>query len=558
MLPEQQNLEGEEDATGVDATIGGYPCSQCDRILMSLQGLRSHERSHTASALFSREGKHHCQYCLFVTAFRQNLERHMQNQHGHQKPFRCKLCSFKTAFISGLKSHIQRAHAVECTYSCSSCSFSTLMVNQLKQHALKVHGHVLSVSNLHTDLPAVFSSAESPPQTHSQAEGVTESDDPTFLKFPFVRNKDSSYSEPPDVQQQLNHYQTAAMARNRSSPIPVPSPTASSEQITKGYFSCEFCQFNSEYIQSMRRHYRDRHCGKKLYKCKDCPFFTGFRSTFSMHVEGSHTAPPVEGPKDLRCPLCLYHTKYKSSMIDHIVLHREERVVPIEVRRSKLSRHLQGIVFRCDKCTFTCSGDEALQQHMEKHKEMKPYKCQLCYYESRIKDDLENHLQEEHKVVRNFELVGRVNLDQLDSKDKDWFSSEEEAREEEKSSVVEQRGIETCPGSGIRIYNEKRFPCEFCGRTFARGFDWERHIQRHGMALSESNHQKSESSPVTENASEENNTTPSGVREHLDTADNLHTEISYQDLPSCPISVALIKENSQDLDTETKNKSELC
>ncbi|XP_078070050.1 zinc finger protein 462-like isoform X3 [Mustelus asterias] len=480
MLPEQQNLEGEEDATGVDATIGGYPCSQCDRILMSLQGLRSHERSHTASALFSREGKHHCQYCLFVTAFRQNLERHMQNQHGHQKPFRCKLCSFKTAFISGLKSHIQRAHA------------------------------------------------------------------------------DSSYSEPPDVQQQLNHYQTAAMARNRSSPIPVPSPTASSEQITKGYFSCEFCQFNSEYIQSMRRHYRDRHCGKKLYKCKDCPFFTGFRSTFSMHVEGSHTAPPVEGPKDLRCPLCLYHTKYKSSMIDHIVLHREERVVPIEVRRSKLSRHLQGIVFRCDKCTFTCSGDEALQQHMEKHKEMKPYKCQLCYYESRIKDDLENHLQEEHKVVRNFELVGRVNLDQLDSKDKDWFSSEEEAREEEKSSVVEQRGIETCPGSGIRIYNEKRFPCEFCGRTFARGFDWERHIQRHGMALSESNHQKSESSPVTENASEENNTTPSGVREHLDTADNLHTEISYQDLPSCPISVALIKENSQDLDTETKNKSELC
>ncbi|GCC27950.1 zinc finger protein 462 isoform X2 [Chiloscyllium punctatum] len=546
MLPEQQSLEGEEDAPGVDATIGGYPCTQCDRILMSLQGLRSHERSHTASALFSREGKHHCQYCLFVTAFRQNLERHMQNQHGHQKPFRCKLCSFKTAFISGLKSHIQRAHAVECTYSCSYCSFSTLMVNQLKQHALKVHGHVLTVSKLHTDLPAAFTSAESPTQTQSQAEGVAESDD-------------SSYSEPPDVQQQLNHYQTAAMARNRSSPIPVPSPTTSCEQTTKGYFSCEFCQFNSEYIQSMRRHYRDRHCGKKLYKCKDCPFFTGFRSTFSMHVEGSHTAPPVEGPKDLRCPLCLYHTKYKSSMIDHIVLHREERVVPIEVRRSKLSRHLQGIVFRCDKCTFTCSSDETLQQHMEKHKEMKPYKCQLCYYESRINDDLENHLQEEHKVVRNFELVGRVNLDQLDSKDKDWLSSEEEAREEEKGNIVEQRGIETCPGSGTRIYNEKRFPCEFCGRTFARGFDWERHIQRHEMALSESNHQKTENSLVTENTSEENNTTPSGVTELLDSADNLQTEVSYQDMPSCPISIASIKENSQDLDTETKNKkSELC
>ncbi|XP_055488522.1 zinc finger protein 462 isoform X2 [Leucoraja erinacea] len=489
-----QSLEVEEDATGVDATLGGYPCSQCDRILMSLQGLRSHERSHTASALFSREGKHHCQYCLFATAFRQNLERHMQNQHGHQKPFRCKLCSFKTAFISGLKSHIQRAHA-----------------------------------------------------------------DPTFLKCPSIRSKDSSYSEPPDVQQQLNHYQTAAMARNRSSPILVPSPTAPSDQMSKGYFSCEFCQFNSEYIQSMRRHYRDRHCGKKLYKCKDCPFFTGFRSTFSMHVEGSHTAPPVEGPKDLRCPLCLYHTKYKSSMIDHIVLHREERVVPIEVCRSKLSRHLRGIVFRCDKCTFTSSSDETLQQHMEKHKEMKPYKCQLCYYESRIKEDLENHLQEEHKVIRNFELVGRVNLDQLDFKDKEWFSSEEEAREEEKGHIVEQRGIEVCPGSGARIYNEKRFPCEFCGRTFARGFDWERHIQRHSMALGENNHQEHETCPATENSREENNTTPLRMEEQLDSADNMKTEVTYQEAPSCPISLALIKENSQDLDTETKNKeSELC
>lgn len=41
-----------------------------------------------------------------------------------------------------------------------------------------------------------------------------------------------------------------------------------------------------------------------------------------MHVEAGHSAVPEEGPKDLRCPLCLYHTKYKRNMIDHIVLHR--------------------------------------------------------------------------------------------------------------------------------------------------------------------------------------------------------------------------------------------
>lgn len=80
----------------------------------------------------------------------------------------------------------------------------------------------------------------------------------------------------------------------------------------------------------------------------------------------------------------------------------EERVVPIEVCRSKLSKYLQGVVFRCDKCTFTCSSDESLQQHIEKHNELKPYKCQLCYYETKHTEELDSHLRDEHKVPAVF------------------------------------------------------------------------------------------------------------------------------------------------------------
>lgn len=54
---------------------------------------------------------------------------------------------------------------------------------------------------------------------------------------------------------------------------------------------------------------------------------------------------------------------------------------------------------------------------------------------------IEHALLPQPQVIRNFELVGRVNLDQLDFKDKEWFSSEEEAREEEKGHIVEQRGL---------------------------------------------------------------------------------------------------------------------
>lgn len=90
---------------------------------------------------------------------------------------------------------------------------------------------------------------------------------------------DSSYSEPPDVQQQLNHYQSAALARNNSrvSPVPLSGASGGAEQKTEAILHCEFCEFSSGYIQSIRRHYRDKHGGKKLFKCKDCSFYTGFK-----------------------------------------------------------------------------------------------------------------------------------------------------------------------------------------------------------------------------------------------------------------------------------------
>ncbi|XP_005061258.1 PREDICTED: zinc finger protein 462 isoform X2 [Ficedula albicollis] len=396
----------------------------------TVKGLRSHERSHLALAMFAREDKYSCQYCSFVSAFRHNLDRHMQTHHGHHKPFRCKLCPFKSSYNSRLKTHILKAHA------------------------------------------------------------------------------DSSYSEPPDVQQQLNHYQSAALARNNNNISPIPlSGSAAGVEKAEAILNCEFCEFSSGYIQSIRRHYRDKHGGKKLFKCKDCSFYTGFKSAFTMHVEAGHSAVPEEGPKDLRCPLCLYHTKYKRNMIDHIVLHREERVVPIEVCRSKLSKYLQGVVFRCDKCTFTCSSDESLQQHIEKHNELKPYKCQLCYYETKHTEELDAHLRDEHKVSRNFELVGRVNLDQLEQmKGKtESSSSDEEEKEEELSPKAQERDPMMFPDSSAP---EKRFPCEFCGRSFTEGSEWERHVLRHGMALNESKHRSGEDSQPKEDMEETASTLP--------------------------------------------------
>ncbi|XP_074424352.1 zinc finger protein 462-like isoform X1 [Larus michahellis] len=509
--------EAESGASLEDETRpGGYHCSQCDRVLMSMQGLRSHERSHLALAMFTQEDKYSCQYCSFVSAFRHNLDRHMQTHHGHHKPFRCKLCPFKSSYNSCLKTHILKAHAGEHAYKCSSCTFSTMTISQLKEHSLRVHGKALTLPRSRVvSLSASLGYHTS--KKHTSAEEVEDSND-------------SSYSEPPDVQQQLNHYQSAALAMNSNiSRIPLSGSAAGVEK-TETILNCEFCEFSSGYIQSIRRHYRDKHGGKKLFKCKDCSFYTGFKSAFTMHVEAGHSAVPEEGPKDLRCPLCLYHTKYKCNMIDHIVLHREERIVPIEVCRSKLSKYLQGIVFRCDKCTFTCSSDESLQQHIEKHNELKPYKCQLCYYETKHTEELDAHLRDEHKVSRNFELVGRVNLDQLEQMKGKTESSSSDEEEKELSHKTEERESMSMmyPDSGAP---EKRFPCEFCGRSFTEGSEWERHVLRHGMPLNESKQGTREDSKLEENTEKTVNTLTGEEKEStekmvVDISHNSETTVS--------------------------------
>ncbi len=53
-----------------ERVVPGHPCSMCNRMFMSMQGLRSHERSHTAVALVNRNDKYSCQYCQFASPFR--------------------------------------------------------------------------------------------------------------------------------------------------------------------------------------------------------------------------------------------------------------------------------------------------------------------------------------------------------------------------------------------------------------------------------------------------------------------------------------------------------
>uniref|UniRef100_A0A8C6Q2Z5 C2H2-type domain-containing protein n=1 Tax=Nothobranchius furzeri TaxID=105023 RepID=A0A8C6Q2Z5_NOTFU len=138
---------------------------------------------------------------------------------------------------------------------------------------------------------------------------------------------------------------------------------------------------------------------------------SNLRKTLELHSQMGHSTCESKPTHQhiIRCPFCLYHSKNKNNMIDHIVLHREERVLPVELNRPKLSRYLRGTVFRCHKCTFSSGSAETLRLHMLKHGGgIQPYRCRLCYFDCSQMAELEAHLSDKHQVLRNHQLVSQV------------------------------------------------------------------------------------------------------------------------------------------------------
>ncbi|XP_068577027.1 zinc finger protein 462-like [Cebidichthys violaceus] len=350
-----------------------HTCKQCRRTFMSIKGLRSHERSHAAVAALKKMNN------APTSALKHNINRYVLFKAGTIKPFLCSFCSYRTT-VMGL-------------WRC---------------HFMKVHQDVM-MDPAETDDPDEESVQRDDTEPFNSSEELNYLPEPD--EKPDITEK-LLYLEPPDVQRQLNHYSSRAQAD-------YPSETSVQEAKLPDnrLLHCEFCNFNTGHLSSMRRHYLNRH-GKKILRCKDCDFITGFRKTLEKHMAAGHSTGQSEPAHEevLRCPFCLYQTKNKNNMIDHIVLHREERVVPIEVRRPKLSRYLSGVVFRCHRCTFSSGSADNLRSHMTRHDDVKPYKCRLCYFDCTWLSDLEAHLSDKHQVVRNHELVGQVSLDQLQAR----------------------------------------------------------------------------------------------------------------------------------------------
>lgn len=433
-------------AVNQNIAMEGYRCKYCTRLFKALAGLRNHEKTHYLSKNCHRSA----------------------NKSSKKNKY-------------NVINDILTASSEGRNYRCPRCSYSTPLIEHLRSHSLKVHGRFL--------MPKLRSMT-----LDSQETGG-------YVSQPLNEN---IFLETP-----LSDCQ-ACIISSDSAPEVMPK-TAEMKR-----YACEFCDFNTCRFQNVRNHYRTMHPENLYFECKRCCFFSGKKNTLSRNTEvcklaaddkknstrkvdvnifeGSLGEMGNENESDvclkkefalasvekksgkLHCPLCLYYTKHKNRLVNHILEHKNGQVPYAEDCQLKLLQFFTEKIFCCDWCTFVTLSEESLLHHMDTHSLVKPYKCRLCFFETGLQTELENHLQEQHKVKCNFDLVGEVNLSEAEL----VAEIEEFQRKRLKSSHREKR-IQSC----IRNHHSTKsiqFPCEYCGRRFLDPLEWMSHVQRHSIS----------------------------------------------------------------------------
>ena len=100
-------------------------------------------------ALHEGKKSFQCEFCVYATAEKRRLTRHIQAVHERKKPFMCELCGFASSEKIKLKLHIetkkhktkqiQAVHEVKKPFLCEFCVFATAVKRGLTRHIRAVH-----------------------------------------------------------------------------------------------------------------------------------------------------------------------------------------------------------------------------------------------------------------------------------------------------------------------------------------------------------------------------------------------------------------------------------
>ena len=128
-LPEVQEGENVLVVSGDDQL---FICSVCNKNFVSLERLRSHEKTHTKTRPFK------CTDCGKSFTVRYSLICHTR-VHTRERPYICTACGSRFSQASSLKTHQIYKHTKEFPYECKTCGRGFISPGQRHEHVARTH-----------------------------------------------------------------------------------------------------------------------------------------------------------------------------------------------------------------------------------------------------------------------------------------------------------------------------------------------------------------------------------------------------------------------------------
>ena len=181
-----------------------------------------------------------------------------------------------------------------------------------------------------------------------------------------------------------------------------------------------------------------------------------------------------------------YEIKIKNSIIENYSTDVEEdplnsdmMSVHEETKQNK-SFHKEIKPFKCIICNFETSTNKNLKKHMKSvHEEIKPFKCKLCDYETASNFHLKLHINSVHEWIKPFKCS---KCDSSFSQKDDMKIHVESVHEGIKPFKCNICNFETSTDYNLKKHKEsvheglKPFKCTICDYKTARNFHLKLHI----------------------------------------------------------------------------------
>ncbi|XP_071961271.1 uncharacterized protein [Antedon mediterranea] len=386
-------------------------CKQCGFKCSSWNEHWSHSHEHLPT---TEKIRYQCQTCKVSFARYGKLHQHQESTpecrvpqgNGVSLTISCALCNFTTNTRHSLNIHIGMQHKekpkeIKIVY-CTGCNARFNSNKSLRRHHKngrcgKKRGRPKGVKS-----KTPYKRKSCPPPT-SQPEIVCDLCNKMFRKKSVYRDHYTSHFE--ERKQKCKECDKAFKTKRSLRQHMV---------VHKGIkHSCDLCDFDSFWIDSIKKHKELKHFSENLpyHTCSICPYKTKDSQALKAHVKYTHLET-----KNYICETCGKSFKLASALKCHQETHNKDIPYPCDkcdyVGHTRFSLYSHKKVhitkdemkYKCNQCSWTGRRSNELARHKQKHSDDKLFCCHHCGLSYKHKHGLTRHLKEKH-VGHNFTTV---------------------------------------------------------------------------------------------------------------------------------------------------------